>query len=259
MPEGASGSESNMIERIGTDGTPSSSNTGSGQTINAHDGTSGGGWAKIWGGFILSGIKPGPFKLLCYLDLRAGDQGYESFGYAYIAERIGVQEDTVSRWAKELQAMGLIDISGEPKAKQHLSLIYNPSRELYPESGEIPTLPPIAECHHPKGSRATPAKRSEMERITQHLKSRCDDTRESGQMTPEKQGSESRKTGALLVLASRYGLGLDDSSGEGSGFQEDSSFSNAAGETSAETAVHCPTCGNPISGAEFGENCECPF
>jgi hypothetical protein len=112
---------------------------------------------------IESGIPDGPFRLWCCIDGRRGEQGYDPFGYHFLAERLGVQTETVSRWAEWLEDHKLAKIDGRGTQKRTIRLLGNPARKG--DRYSFPGLPLVPTRHHPSGSRGTAAKRAEMDGI----------------------------------------------------------------------------------------------
>ena len=103
--------------------------------------------------FIMSGLSDGAFRLWTYLEFRCGTQGYASFGYAYIAERLGVQRDTVRRWAEELEELKLVHLDrGKGRSKVFIHMLWQPPRLNEPIIPH-PVLPPVAERSHNAGKR----------------------------------------------------------------------------------------------------------
>ena len=160
--------------RANAEGTPSSSNTGHGENVSAHkpktvrikpaEGSTPQ-FAMVHRVLIESGISDGAFRAWCFMDGRAGDQGYDVFGYHYIAERIGHQSETIGGYMRELEGLGLVHIPPANRgAKKHVKILWQPSRGISPTTGEIPELPPAPTRHHSTGTHGSAAKSLEMKR-----------------------------------------------------------------------------------------------
>jgi hypothetical protein len=90
------------------------------------------------------------FRLFCYLDLKQGLYGMPCRGLQYVADKLGVQERTVSIHAGHLHDQGRIRMTpdprewspGTPMGQVELRVLHNPSRKRFnPQAKKLKARP----------------------------------------------------------------------------------------------------------------------